>query len=43
MAQDPSMYPDVKALGKALEFLTRFDGDTQELFDRAWTEIGVGQ
>jgi spermidine/putrescine transport system substrate-binding protein len=43
MAEDPTMYPDVKALGQGLEFLTHFEGETQALYDRAWTEVGVGQ
>jgi spermidine/putrescine transport system substrate-binding protein len=46
---DPSLlsnraiYPDVAAAGKNLEFLTRGDAKAQALFDRAWTEVGIGQ
>ncbi len=43
MAQDKTIYPDVKAWGSRLEFLKHFEGDTQALYDRAWTEVGVGQ
>lgn len=43
LAGDPSIYPDVKSYGDKLEFLRHFDGETQSLYDRAWTEVGVGQ
>lgn len=43
LIQDKMIYPDVKAWGSRLEFLKHFEGDTQALYDRAWTEVGVGQ
>jgi len=43
LAEDKTMYPDVKAYGDKLEFLKRFEGDVQDLYDRAWTEVGAGQ
>jgi hypothetical protein len=36
------IYPDIAAMGKSLEFLTRGDAKAQALFDRAWTEVGIG-
>ena len=38
-----AIYPDIKAMGNKLEFLTRGDAKAQALFDRAWTEVGIGQ
>ena len=43
LARDPSIYPDVRTWGNKLEFLQHFEGDVQALYDRAWTEVGVGQ
>ncbi len=43
LTQDKTIYPDVKAWGSRLEFLKHFEGETQALYDRAWTEVGVGQ
>ncbi len=43
LAGNPMIYPDVKSWGGRLEFLKHFEGDTQALYDRAWTEVGVGQ
>jgi len=37
------IYPDIAAMGAKLEFLTRGDAKVQALFDRAWTEVGIGQ
>ena len=38
-----AIYPDLAAMGNKLEFLTRGDAKVQALFDRAWTEVGIGQ
>jgi spermidine/putrescine transport system substrate-binding protein len=38
-----AIYPDLQAMGGKLEFLTRGDAKVQALFDRAWTEVGIGQ
>jgi len=38
-----AIYPDIKAMGSKLEFLTRGDAKAQALYDRAWTEVGIGQ
>lgn len=43
LTQDKSIYPDLKAWGSRLEFLKHFEGDTQALYDRAWTEVGIGR
>ncbi|MGQ9815410.1 MAG: polyamine ABC transporter substrate-binding protein [Candidatus Roseilinea sp.] len=43
LSENKFVYPDLDAWGDRLEFLKHFDGDTQALYDRAWTEIGIGQ
>jgi spermidine/putrescine transport system substrate-binding protein len=40
---DKNISPDLAALGNKLEFLTRGDAKAQALYDRAWTEVGIGQ
>ncbi|MCS7061811.1 MAG: spermidine/putrescine ABC transporter substrate-binding protein [Anaerolineae bacterium] len=43
LAQNPTIYPDLKSWGNRLEFLKHFEGNVQALYDRAWTEVGIGQ
>lgn len=43
LLNNPFIYPDLKAMGSKLEFLTRGDAKAQELYDRAWTEVGIAQ
>jgi spermidine/putrescine transport system substrate-binding protein len=43
LLNDKNIYPDLAALGNKLEFLTRGDAKSQALYDRAWTEVGIGQ
>lgn len=38
---NPAVYVDVAKMGKKLELLEVQDAKTEELFDKAWTEIGV--
>jgi spermidine/putrescine transport system substrate-binding protein len=43
LLNDKNINPDLAALGNKLEFLTRGDAKAQALYDRAWTEVGIGQ
>ncbi len=43
LLNDKNINPDLAALGNKLEFLTRGDAAAQALYDRAWTEVGIGQ
>jgi spermidine/putrescine transport system substrate-binding protein len=43
LLNNKAIYPDIAAAGKNLEFLTRGDAKAQALYDRAWTEVGIGQ
>jgi spermidine/putrescine transport system substrate-binding protein len=43
LLDNKAIYPDIAGMGKQLEFLTRGDAKAQALFDRAWTEVGIGQ
>lgn len=41
MASNAAMYPDMQKMAKKLELLQIQDAKTEELFDKAWTEIGI--
>ena len=41
LLSNPAVYVDVAKMGKKLELLELQDAKTEELFDKAWTEIGV--
>ena len=43
LLNDKNINPDLAALDNKLEFLTRGDAAAQALYDRAWTEVGIGQ
>jgi spermidine/putrescine transport system substrate-binding protein len=43
LLNNKAIYPDLQAMGNKLEFLQRGDAKAQALYDRAWTEVGIGQ
>jgi spermidine/putrescine transport system substrate-binding protein len=43
LLNNKAIYPDMQAMGDKLEFLQRGDAKSQALYDRAWTEVGIGQ
>ena len=43
LLSDKAVYPDLATVGDKLEFLKRGDAKAQALYDRAWTEVGIGQ
>lgn len=43
LRNNPTVYPDVQALGKRLEFLRKGDPKVDELFQRAFDEVKAAQ
>lgn len=39
LAENPMIYPDVAAMGQALEFLRKGDPEVDQIFQRAWDEV----